>query len=129
VRMGRAVTPWVANGALSLEGERHALGGLGRTRSTRVDARPGALDMIVRGADVRVRATVVAPEGQTVAFPYADPTGGTHHALNCSIAEVHLRVERHGRPSLELATAFGGAYELGVRETDHGVALEPFPDP
>jgi hypothetical protein len=30
---------------------------------------------------------------------------------------------------LELATAFGGAYELGVRETDHGLAVERFPDP
>jgi hypothetical protein len=30
---------------------------------------------------------------------------------------------------LELATAFGGAYELGLRERDHGLAVEPFPDP
>jgi hypothetical protein len=52
-----------------------------------------------------------------------------HHALNCSIAEVHLRVERPGRPALELASAFGGAYELGVRETEHGVEVQPFPDP
>jgi len=129
VRVGRAVTPWVANGALSLDGRRYALGGLGRVRSTRVDARPGALRAVVSGAGVVVRAAVSAPAGQTVAFEYADPAGGTHHALNCSIAEVHLRVERPGRPGLELATAFGGAYELGVRETDHGVPLEPFRDP
>jgi hypothetical protein len=125
VRVGRAVTPWVANGALSLDGRRHALGGFGRVRSTRVDARPGELRAVAGGAGVVVRAAVAAPPGQTVAFAY----GGTHHALNCSIAEVHLRVERPGRPALELATAFGGAYELGVREADHGVALEPFPDP
>jgi hypothetical protein len=129
VRVGRVVTPWVANGALSLDGRRHALGGLGRVRSTRVDARPGELRAVVGGAGVVIRAAVAAPPGQTVAFEYADPAGGTRHALNCSIAEVHLRVERPGRPALELATAFGGAYELGVRETDHGVALEPFPDP
>jgi hypothetical protein len=31
---------------------------------------------------------------------------------------------------LELATAHGGAYELGLPEGDaHGVAVEPFPDP
>ena len=64
-----------------------------------------------------------------MAFQYSDPGGGQHHALNCSIAELRLRVERPGRPALELATAFGGAYELGVRETDHGVSVEPFPDP
>jgi hypothetical protein len=45
---------------------------------------------------------------------------------------VRLRVERPGRPVLELATAHGGAYELGLPATDaeaHGVAVEPFPDP
>jgi hypothetical protein len=125
VRLGRAVTPWIANGALSLDGDRHALGGLGRVRSTRVDARPEALDAVIGGAGVVLRVAVRAPAGQTVAFRYAD----THHALNCSIAEVHLRVERPGRPALELATAWGGAYELGLRETGHGVPLEPFPDP
>ena len=125
VRVGRAVTPWVANGALSLDGARHQLGGLGRVRSTLVDARPGSLRAVVGGAGVTIRATVSAPLDQTVAFAYLD----THHALNCSVAEVHLRVERPGRPALELATAFGGAYELGLRERDHGVAVEPFPDP
>ena len=125
VRVGRAVTPWVANGALSLDGARLPLGGLGRVRSTRVDARPGSLRAVIGGAGVTIRASVSAPLEQTVAFEYL----GGHHALNCSIAEVHLRVERPGRPALELASAFGGAYELGVRETDHGVPVEPFPDP
>jgi hypothetical protein len=129
VRIGRAVTPWVANGALALDGRRYALGGLGRVRSTRVDARPGSLRAVIGGAGVVARVEVAAPAGQTVAFAYSDPGGGEHHALNCSIAEVRLRVERAGRPALELASAFGGAYELGLRETDHGVAVEPFPDP
>ena len=46
-------------------------------RSTRVDARPGALRAVVGGAGVVARLAVTAPEGQTVAFAYADPTGGT----------------------------------------------------
>jgi hypothetical protein len=125
VRVGGMVTPWVANGALSLDGARLRLGGLGRIRSTRVDERPGALEAVIGGAGATVRVSVDAPLDQTVAFEYA----GGHHALNCSIAQVRLRVERPGRPALELASAFGGAYELGVRETDHGVSVEPFPDP
>ena len=64
-----------------------------------------------------------------MAFRYADPAGGEHVALNCSIAEMHLRVERAGRPDVELATAFGAAYELGVRDAPAGVSVEPFPDP
>jgi hypothetical protein len=127
VRVGRAVTPWVGNGALALDGRRYRLGGL--RHRVRVDARVAELEAVVAGAGVVVRIAVSAPAGQTVAFEYSDPGGGTHHALNCSIAEVRLRVERPGRPVLELATAHGGAYELGVRETGHGVPVEPFPDP
>jgi hypothetical protein len=128
VRVGRVVTPWVGNGALALDGRRHRLGGLGRR--VRVDARVGELEAVIPGSDVVVRVAVSAPAGQTVAFEYSDPTGGRHNALNCSIAEVRLRVERPGRPVLELATAHGGAYELGLPEAEaHGVAVEPFPDP
>jgi hypothetical protein len=127
VRIGRALTPWIANGALALDGRRYRLGGLRRRVS--VDARPGSLSARLPGSGLSVTASVAAPPDQTVAFRYADPTGGEHVAMNCSIAELHLRVERPGRPALELATAFGGAYELGVREIPVGVSVEPFPDP
>jgi hypothetical protein len=126
VRVGRALTPWIANGALAIDGRRHRLGGL---RRPQVDAQPAALAARLPGAGVTVTVSARAPEGQTVAFRYADPGGGEHVALNCSIAELHLRVERPGRPALELATAFGGAYELGVREAVPGISVEPFPDP
>jgi hypothetical protein len=127
VRVGRALTPWLANGALCVDGRRYRLGRL--TRRPRVDARPGAFEGEIGGAGADVRVVVAAPEGQTVAFRYADPGGGEHVAMNCSIAELRLRVDRPGRPALELATAFGGAYELGVRGAVEGVAVEPFPDP
>ena len=128
VRVGRLVTPWVGNGALALDGRRYRLGGL--RRRVRVDARVGELEAVVPGAGVVVRVAVSAPAGQTVAFEYSDPGGGRHNALNCSISEVRLRVERPGRPVLELATAHGGAYELGLPASDaHGVAVQPFPDP
>jgi hypothetical protein len=129
VRVAGRTTPWVANGAVELDGSRLRLGGIGRVRSTRVDARRGALEAVIGGAAATIRVSVAAPLDQTVAFAYADPAGGEHHALNCSIAQVRMRVERPGRPPVELATAFGGAYELGVRETDHGVPVQPFPDP
>ena len=129
VKAAGRTSPWIANGALSLDGARLRLGGLRHARSVTADARPGAFEAEIGGFGVRIRVRAAAPAGQTVAFEYADPAGGEHHALNCSIAEVHLRVERPGRPPLELATAHGGAYELGVRETTHGVPLEPFADP
>jgi hypothetical protein len=118
VRVGPATTPWVANGALQVDGGRRTLGGL-RER-VEVDARPGAATIVT--GDVRIRVT--APLEQTVAWVYADPPGGEHHSLNCSIAAVEVAT-----PGSTLTTAHCGAYELGVRERDHGIPLTPFPDP
>ena len=118
IRVAGATTPWLANGALHLDGRRHVLGGLGARPA--VDARPGGAELAL--GDVRIR--VVAPPGQTVAWVYADPPGGEHHALNCSIAALEVTIG--GRT---LATAHGGVYELGVRERDHGIPVATFPDP
>jgi hypothetical protein len=118
VRIGPATTPWVANGALHVDGLRRPLGGL--RAPAEVDARPG--EATVTLGDVRIH--VSAQLEQTVAWVYADPPGGEHHSLNCSIAALELTVGDRS-----LATAHGGVYELGIREHDHGVALAPFPDP
>ena len=119
VRIAGRTTPWIANGALELDrGRRVRLGGL-RAR-VEVDATPAA-------ATVRLGATVVrvaAPPGQSVAWVYADPPGGEHHALNCSIARIEVEHDGHA-----LASPHGGVYELGTRERDHGVPVAPFPDP
>ena len=91
------------------------LGGLAPARPRDRDARQA--DIVLGGpGGVRVHAAIRAPERQTVGWIYADPAGGEHHVANCSIAALTLRVERRGRPPLELATAHGGAYELGTRE-------------
>jgi hypothetical protein len=115
VRAGPLTTPWIANGALHVDGRRRPLRG-----AAEVDARPG--EAAVALGDVRIH--VRAPLEQTVAWVYADPPGGEHHSLNCSIAALELALE--GRT---LATAHGGVYELGIRERDHGVPVAPFPDP
>jgi hypothetical protein len=71
---------------------------------------------------------VGAEQSRFVGWEYADPDGGRHNAVNCSIASMTLSVERGGRPPIELHTDFGATFELGMRETDHGVPLQPFPD-
>jgi hypothetical protein len=128
VALGPALSPWVAYGALSLGGRRHRLGGIGRARGTRIEASPGGCEATLPGAGIRVRATVTPPAGQTVAWEYGDPGGGVHHALNCSTADVRLLVERRGAATVELAGARIAAYELGLRERDHGIPLQPFKD-
>jgi hypothetical protein len=125
VKLGPLTTPWIANGALSLNGGRFPLGGPGR--KVEVDERPGTCDFQLAGKGVKVSGSVSAPPGCTVAWLYADPDGSEHNTLNCSIADMALTVERDGRP-LELSLAGAAAYELGMRERDHGIELEPFGD-
>lgn len=122
IRIGGRTTPWVANGAVALDGRRHRLGGVGKTRSTRVDATVTACDFELPG-EVTVRGRVTRPASHTIAWPYADPSGSQHHSLNCSIASLELECD--GR---KLETEHGGVYELGVRETDHGVPVAPYAD-
>jgi hypothetical protein len=129
LKLAGRMTPWVANGVLSLNGRRHRLGGLG-ARGTRVQetAQGCRLRLAGRGGlsiDVRVEV----PAGATAGWRYADPDGGEHDVLNCSVAALELAVERGHTSALRtLRTAHGGAYELGMRERDHGVPIAPFGD-
>jgi hypothetical protein len=126
VKLGPLTTPWVGNGALSVDGERIMLGGLGR--KAEVDEQPDRCAFALPGQDVRVRGQVQAERKDFVGWVYSDPDGGEHHTVNCSAADMRLEVHRAGRPPLELQVAGGAAYELGMREHDHGMEIEPFPD-
>jgi hypothetical protein len=126
VKVGPLTTPWVANGAISIDGERLPLGG--PRRGVRVDERPDGCEFTLPGRGVTVRGTATVPPGQMVGWVYADPDGSEHNSLNCSIADMRLEVERDNGTPLALELAGGAAYELGVRERDHGVPIQPYPD-
>jgi hypothetical protein len=128
VRVAGRTTPWVANGALHLDGERHRLGGLG-ARGLLVAESPERCVLSLPGAGGLVlEAHAHAPREALAGWRYADPDGAGHDVSNCSIAALTLTVRRPGRPARTLRTAYGAAYELGMRERDHGVPLAPFPD-
>ncbi|MDV3220404.1 hypothetical protein, partial [Intrasporangium sp.] len=46
----------------------------------------------------------------------------------CSIADLEVTVRRDGRPDVALRATGTAAYELGMREVDHGIAIQPFAD-
>jgi hypothetical protein len=133
VRVGGALTPWIANGAVFVGGRRFRLGGLGHVTGVRVVAAPGRLEAIVPGQRVAIRVAVHADLDQTVGFKYAGVTGdavhGEREVLHAGLAEVRVGIRRPGRSSAEMLTAAGGAYELGGRDFTHGVPLQPYPDP
>ncbi|MFL5896675.1 MAG: hypothetical protein ACJ76Z_16370 [Thermoleophilaceae bacterium] len=122
IKVGPWTTPWVANGVLSIDGRRHRLGGLGK-RGTRIDEHPDHCELRIPGDDFTVAGKVSAPRERFVGWVYADPDGSEHNVVNCSIASLHL-----GAGGRDLTTATGAAYELGMRETDHGIPIQPFAD-
>lgn len=128
IKLGSFTTPWIANGVLSVGGERHRLGGPGRARRTEVRETPQRCELVLPGHDLTVQGILSAPRESFVGWVYADPDGSEHHAVNCSVADMHLAVSRPGHPPLELHSAGGAAYELGMREHDHGMAIQPFSD-
>lgn len=129
VRVGPVLTPWAANGQLVLAGETIRLGGLGSLRSTSIEAEPTSCRFSVPGkGGVTVRGSVGAPADRFVGWLYSNPGGGEHHALNCSISDLRLTLERAGGETTELALDGAAAYELGTEATDHGIPIEPFPD-
>ncbi|HTA05800.1 MAG TPA: hypothetical protein VK774_05515, partial [Solirubrobacteraceae bacterium] len=75
-----------------------------------------------------VQAHVDSPAQAIAGWRYADPDGAGHEVANCSIAALALTVQHPGRPAQTLRSDHGAAYELGMRESDHGVPLAPFPD-
>jgi hypothetical protein len=128
IKIGPATTPWIGNGAISIDGERYPLGGIERTRRTEVRESPVRAEFVLPGKDLTVQGTLGAARKDFVGWVYADPDGGEHNTVNCSIADMTLSVSRPGEPPLSLQLSGGAAYELGMRETDHGMPIQPYPD-
>jgi hypothetical protein len=128
VKLGRRASPWLPSGMLRLDGVAHRLGGLGAIRSATIEETPTGCSFLLPGKDIVVEGRVEAPAKDFVGWVYADPKGSEHHTVNCSVADLELAVERPGRPSRRLSLPGGAAYELGMRGTDHGIPIQPFPD-
>ena len=118
--VGSRLTPWVANGALCLDGESHRLGGV-IARRPRVRESPDGAELELAGAHgLRVRVEVAVPAGRPPAGATptraAAPEGGTsdggqagqHDVVNCSIARLEIAVSaarRRRAPDREATTA------------------------
>jgi hypothetical protein len=129
VRVAGRLTPWVANGALSLDGRRHRIGGL-RTRGLRVEETVAGCELELSGEHgLKITARAAVPGESRAGWRYSDPDGKAHDVVNCSVAALELDVRLAGESAARtLRTAHGGVYELGMRERDHGVEIAPFDD-
>jgi hypothetical protein len=133
VALGRVLvagrlTPWLASGAISFDGGRLRLGGLG-ARGVKVAESAARCSLSLPGErGLLVEAHVDNPAGAAAGWRYADPDGGEHDVVNCSVASLALNVRPRGDAARTLHTRHGAAYELGMRERDHGVPIAPFGD-
>jgi hypothetical protein len=128
VKLAGRLTPWVANGALSVDGRRYRLGGLG-ARALEVRETLAGCELRVPGeAGLMLEVRMRVPPDTAAGWRYADPDGSGHDVVNCSIAAAEIELRLAGQSSRVLRSAHGGAYELGMRERDHGVPLAPFSD-
>ncbi len=128
VKLGKRTSPWIPSGMLMLDGVAHRLGGLGAIRSSSIEESPSVCSFTLPGKDVVVHGRVTAPVKDFVGWVYADPKGPEHNTVNCSVSDLELTVERPGLPPRELTLKAGAAYEFGMRETDHGIPIQPYPD-
>ena len=128
IALGPWTTPWIPSGMLMLEGQPHRLGGFGQIRGASIEASAGECSFVLPGKDIVVRGKVSAPKKDFVGWVYADPDGPEHHTINCSVSDLELTVERPAEPPRQLSLAAGAAYEFGMRETDHGIPIQPYPD-
>jgi hypothetical protein len=128
ITLGRLTTPWIGNGVLFVDGSLYRLGGPRHVRSTVVRETPHGAQIVLPGRGMKVSGRVGADVSRFVGWEYADPDGGGHNTVNCSIASMTLTVQRDVGSPIELHTEHGATFELGMRETDHGVPIQPFPD-
>jgi hypothetical protein len=128
VKLGPATLPWIANGALSLNGDRHPLGGPQRAKRTEIRESPTRCEFVLPGEGITVQGEISAPPKDFVGFVYADPDGSEHHTVNCSIADMRVAISRPGEPQRVHEASGAAVYELGMRERDHGMEIQPFPD-
>lgn len=128
IKLAGLRTPWIGNANLVLDGQEHRLGGFDRIASTRVEAQPTGARFSLRGTDLKLSGRVSSAARNFVAWTYADPVGPGHVALNCSISDLELELDRGGPSPVRLTLNGAAAYELGTRDPGHGIPLQPYPD-
>jgi hypothetical protein len=124
IKLGPVTTPWIAQGCLSLDGERRVVGGIGAARRTSVEERPDGARLSLPVAGLEPLAVHVhAPIGRFVGWRYADPGGHGREVGNCSVAAMDLEVS--GR---RLHSDHGAVVELGAGANPMHLTLQPYDD-
>ena len=110
IAVGPVVTPWIASGALSLDGRRYAPAPLRRVTCERAGERTTVRVALSSGAAVALE--LAAPRRATVSWDYASPRGPGRVVENCSVADATISVT-DGGATRSLAVTGAAAVEHG----------------
>jgi hypothetical protein len=110
IRIGPLVTPWIASGAISLDGRHHVPAPLHRVTCERTGEQTTVRVALDGGAAVTVELR--APRTDTVTWDYASPRGPGRVVDNCSVADARIALET-AEDTRSLAVAGAAAVEHG----------------
>jgi hypothetical protein len=94
IRIGPVLTPWIASGAIELDGRRYAPAPPRRVTCERFGERTAVGVSLAGGAGVTVELT--APRAATVTWDYASPQGPGRVVDNCSVADARIALQTTG---------------------------------
>jgi hypothetical protein len=92
-----------------------------------VTERADGADLVLPGAGIRADVTVRLSPDRCVGWRYRDPAGTGREVVNCSIADVTVRLTPQGGAT-QTFDGTTGAYEIGARSAALAVPLQPFDD-
>ena len=111
IRIGPLITPWVASGAIDVDGRRFAPVPLRRVTCERAGEHTTVRVSVSGGAAVAVELT--APRNDTVTWDYASPRGPGRAVDNCCVADARIALQAAGG-SRSLVVTGSAAVEHGA---------------
>ncbi|HTU97325.1 MAG TPA: hypothetical protein VMF14_15865 [Solirubrobacteraceae bacterium] len=112
IGIGPVVTPWIASGAIEIDGRCYAPAPLRRAACER-DGERTSLRVALTG-EAAVTVELTAPRADTVTWDYASPRGPGRVVDHCSVADARIALETAGGTrTLEVA---------GMAAVEHGAA-------
>ncbi|HEY1567392.1 MAG TPA: hypothetical protein VGF68_10255 [Solirubrobacteraceae bacterium] len=111
IRVGPLLTPWIASGALEIDGRRYAPAPLRRAVCERTGERTTV--RVALSAEARVTVELTALGAHTVTWDYASPRGPGRVVDNCSVADARIALQSTGGTRI-LAVTGTAAVEHGA---------------
>lgn len=123
LRMGPLWTPWLTPMVLRLDGQEHAITGLGQAVRARGRFVPFDWSFRSRGPGISIEGSITAPASRFVGLRYGNPPGGEKICLNSKLASCTLTIERPNQPVTTLTTRDRAAFEILGDDAPPGVAI------